>query len=159
MTILEDPEVATKSKLNIDLRGGEILLTDDGGKGGGNDVRDARVARTRQVGALQVRALKLHPLHVQAVEDRALGRQGGQVQTRDRLQGPQIDAVEDRGLTLDPAGLAPAGVFAQHFRRRHAIDRGAGGPVVGQGSFHIDDRQIIFLENGSDVLEEIVGTV
>lgn len=36
MTILEDPEVATKSKLNIDLRGGEILLTDDGGKGGGN---------------------------------------------------------------------------------------------------------------------------
>ena len=26
----------------------------DGGKGGGNDVRDARVARTRQVGALHV---------------------------------------------------------------------------------------------------------
>ena len=36
MTIIEDPEVATKSKLSIDLRGSVILLTDDGGKGGGN---------------------------------------------------------------------------------------------------------------------------
>ena len=36
---------------------------------------------------------------------------------------------------------------------------GLPGSFICQGSFHIDDRQIIFLENGSDVLEEIVGTV
>ena len=103
--------------------------------------RPAQVGATQlggaQVGVVELGALQLHPLHIQAVEDRALGRQGGQVQTRDRLQGPQIDAVEDRGLPFDPAGLAPAGVFTQHFGGGHPIDGFADRASVRQRAFHV----------------------
>ena len=84
-----------------------------------------------------MRALELNPAHVEAVEDRATRRQGGQVIALDRAQGPEVDAVKHRGTALRPPALAPARMLGQHFGGGEFADGAAGRAIIGQGAGHI----------------------
>lgn len=95
----------------------------------------------REVGALQVRALKLHALHVEAVEGGALRGQGRQVVAAHRGQRPQVRVVERRRLALAAAGLAPLGVVLDHLIVGQLAE-GAAHRLVGERAGHVGVRDV-----------------